>query len=230
MLLRYATSLSGLQVFRSLVYPAKVLNKNASIIRNTAFYTSLTQKPVCSPFKEIDKEPTKSLTDQVREAMRKVPHPLTVITANSSDGGLTGLLVSSFNTITIHPEPMVSFNIKLPSSTYEEIARTGSFTATFIDSVQTAESFLKRKIGSSNPSIEPMIGSQMQTGLLRGRIFSFECEWMQEKSPQVGDHVIMVGRVTDCAIPPTSESPRWPLMYRDGKYVDGALLMPAKNK
>lgn len=162
--------------------------------------------------------------------MRDVPHPLTVITANAPDGRLTGLLVSSFSTVTIHPDPHVSFNIKLPSSTYEEIARTGRFSSTIIWSVQTARSFLRRKDRPSVLSSEAVSGGQNHTGLLDGSIFTLECKWLEKKSVQVGDHVIMVGRVTEYTKGPTSEASRGPLMYRDGRYVNASSLKPQEDE
>lgn len=87
--------------------------------------------------------------------MRLVPHPLTIILAtplpssSSSTPGPppqpnepTGLLVSSFNTVTLTPDPYVSFNIKLPSATHAAILASGTFTASGINKSWLARKFL----------------------------------------------------------------------------------------
>ncbi|MCJ1292396.1 hypothetical protein MMC34_003946 [Xylographa carneopallida] len=137
-----------------------------------------------------------------------------VITATTSDNGLVGLLVSSFNTVTLHPEPLVSFNIKLPSSTYDQVAKTGEFTATSIWSIKTAHRFtisLSHTAKDKNPDSPDTV---------EGAMFSFQCTWLKAKSITVGDHVIMVGRVigyTHNQTPP-QKAPEVPLMYCNGKY------------
>ena len=157
-----------------------------------------------------------SLGKLVREAMRAVPHPLTVITASAPDKGLVGLLVSSFNTVTLHPEALVSFNIRLPSSTYDRISATGEFTATSIWSMETANKFMKPL--SQRTEAEHLDS----TGLIHGAIFGFRCTWLKEKSIEVGDHVIMVGRVTGCTHTqsPPPQVRKEPLMYCNGKYLE----------
>ncbi|MCJ1287765.1 hypothetical protein MMC26_007117 [Xylographa opegraphella] len=155
-----------------------------------------------------------SLSKSVRKAMRTVPHPVMVITATTPDKDPMGLLVSSFNTVTLHPEPLVSFNIKLPSSTYDRVAETGEFSATSIWSTETANRYTKPL---SRLAEFPRMNSP---GMIQGAIFSFRCIWLKEKSVEVGDHVIMVGRVTEYThIPaPPQEAPKVPLMYCNGRY------------
>jgi len=155
-----------------------------------------------------------SLSKLVRKAMRGLPHPAMVITATMPGNGLVGLLVSSFNTVTLHPEPLVSFNIKLPSSTYDRVAETGEFTATSIWSVETANKYTKPL------SHRNMIKDLDHSGLIQGALFSFRCTWLKEKSIEVGDHVIMVGRVIGYKHiqTPPQEAPEVPLLYCHGRY------------
>ncbi|KKZ63428.1 hypothetical protein EMCG_02239 [[Emmonsia] crescens] len=70
--------------------------------------------------------------DQVRLLMRQVPHPVAIIT--STDPGsptvqtaFRGMTVSSFNTVTLYPETIVSFNVKLPSETFNAINSSSRF-------------------------------------------------------------------------------------------------------
>lgn len=68
--------------------------------------------------------------------MRLVTHPVAVITSADTkadeQGGPTswrGATVSSFNSVTLDPEPYVSLNIKRLSSTYEAIRSSNLFAA-----------------------------------------------------------------------------------------------------
>ena len=151
-----------------------------------------------------------NLSDHVRSTMKKVPHPLTVITARVPDGKVTGLLVSSFNTVTLQPQPLVSFNVKLPSSTYDQIVKTGKFDATFVWSVQTAKLFSTQGVATATNCKED------RNGVMAGGISKLECEWLKVKSVRVEDHVIMVGRVIACT--EGVETFKKPLLYHHGKH------------
>lgn len=63
--------------------------------------------------------------------MRHVPHPVAIITSTdpsvSADRASKGMTVSSFNTVTLYPEPVVSFNVKRPSETLNALTRSGRF-------------------------------------------------------------------------------------------------------
>ncbi|OJD14697.1 hypothetical protein AJ78_04988 [Emergomyces pasteurianus Ep9510] len=76
--------------------------------------------------------PDTEIGDQVRLLMRRVPHPVAIIT--STDPGsptartaFRGMTVSSFNTVTLYPETVVSFNVKLPSETFNAIHSSSRF-------------------------------------------------------------------------------------------------------
>ncbi|OAX83349.1 hypothetical protein ACJ72_02290 [Emergomyces africanus] len=76
--------------------------------------------------------PETKIGDQVRLLMRRVPHPVAIIT--STDPGsatartaFRGMTVSSFNTVTLYPETVVSFNVKLPSETFNAIRSSSRF-------------------------------------------------------------------------------------------------------
>ncbi|KAF4305641.1 Flavin reductase-like FMN-binding protein [Botryosphaeria dothidea] len=90
------------------------------------------------------------LPEVVRNVFRFVPHPVAIVTAlakgedagskGASFGGasltneyeealdqLRAMTVSSLNTISLDPEPIVSFNIRTPSSTWDAIQATPRF-------------------------------------------------------------------------------------------------------
>jgi len=144
--------------------------------------------------------------------MRSIPHPITIIlsTSLSSPDTPAGLLVSSFNTITLHPTPYVSFNIKLPSSTYSAISSSGTFTASAIWDFTVAKAFVdgewERYVGKNG---------KLKMGLAGGSVWWMRCAWERDKNVEVGDHVLVVGRVLE-AVEYTGEK-----KFLGGVYVNG---------
>lgn len=63
--------------------------------------------------------------------MRRVPYPVAIITATDphapEDRAFRGMTVSSFNTVTLNPEPVISFNVRRPSETLNAIVSSGRF-------------------------------------------------------------------------------------------------------
>jgi flavin reductase (DIM6/NTAB) family NADH-FMN oxidoreductase RutF len=73
-------------------------------------------------------------TQELRSNMRSITYPVAIITSSDinidSMGGpksWRGATVSSFNTVSMYPTPIVSFNIHEKSSTLEAIRRSGFF-------------------------------------------------------------------------------------------------------
>ncbi|KAI4265625.1 MAG: hypothetical protein L6R38_009284 [Xanthoria sp. 2 TBL-2021] len=168
------------------------------------------------------------VAEHVRGLMREIPHPLTVIVAQEPNTGSppAGLLVSSFNTVTLHPTPYVSFNLKLPSSTYDAIKASRTFTASAVADVQLAKAFLMDKkaegyMKTMRSNVYDQRGGMLKPG--RGAMWWMRCRWAEEKSQPVGDHVIVVGEVLGAEhyIRSLDEKARVsdkPLIYSEGKY------------
>ncbi|OKL60212.1 hypothetical protein UA08_04830 [Talaromyces atroroseus] len=85
-------------------------------------------------------EPDSSLSHQIRLLMRRIPHPVAIITAYSSTTSKSktqrkpkptptprGMTVSSFNTVTLHPKPIITFNVRQPSETLSALQSSGRF-------------------------------------------------------------------------------------------------------
>jgi len=142
--------------------------------------------------------------------MRKVIHPIAIVTSQSPKGVLRGLLVSSFNTVSLHQStnPIVSFNIKRPSSTYDAIAASGAFDLSIPWSVDLARDFAAGTYpGKPGDSLK------------NGRVFGFRCRWMEDKSVTIADHVIIVGQVDGYLIRTEAEQDKEPLAYCNGRYI-----------
>jgi len=64
--------------------------------------------------------------------MRRVPYPVAIITATDPSGpadttSFRGMTVSSFNTVTLTPDPVISFNVRRPSETLNALLASGRF-------------------------------------------------------------------------------------------------------
>lgn len=176
--------------------------------------------------------------DSFVQLMRLIPQGLVLVFANEhlknmgTDSlswlGKKGMLVSSFNSITIEPEPFVSFNVKVPSSTFEEIKETGSFTVLAVNNAYVANAFTAQS-EESNIVLDRMKRST-PTGLAnQGFIWWMQCEFMPEKSVTVGDHVIVVGRVAGLGTFPGMLQEQ-ALLYSSGSYrLPGARIKPEND-
>ena len=164
--------------------------------------------------------------------MRPVPHALTVITSfqpgksPEDEPEPRGLLVSSFNTITLSPRPYVSFNIKTPSSTWDAIKASGHFTASGIDNSTTAAAFAKGEADSGDRATK---GGWMrdwitQDGKLRDHwtvYWWMRCRCTVKKCHRVGDHLIVVGEVLQAGEYEYGRTRmlKHPLLYMNGCYL-----------
>ncbi|KAK6503534.1 hypothetical protein TWF481_008548 [Arthrobotrys musiformis] len=69
---------------------------------------------------EMTAGPHMPISEQLRVQMRRVLYPLTLITAYSDPEDpktWNGMTISSFNTVSLDPVPLISFNVKFPSTT-----------------------------------------------------------------------------------------------------------------
>ena len=189
--------------------------------------------------------PFNTLAEELRIAMRGVAYPIAVITSGpvitdrSQEGKFTkssnmepehlrGLLVSSFNTITLMPEPYISFNVKLPSRTWDAITQTKEFMVHLMWSHEVAQKFA---------SSQPLAAAARNTAhtkpataldeLTKGRTFGLRCKLASFH--KVGDHVIVVGNVLE--LMPRSSAPgvlskHEHLLWKEGKWH---VAKPLKN-
>ena len=159
--------------------------------------------------------------------MRRVPHPVAIITATDSNFPPTtafrGMTVSSFNTVTLYPEPIVSFNVKVPSETLVAIHGSKQFlvhllapseaTANLARSFSGGNENLRlgekeRSFRFSSPELQdqqPRIetGEPPLLSLKAGEScgpdtadfpFIFQCQYLPQ-SVSIGDHMIVLGKV-----------------------------------
>lgn len=159
--------------------------------------------------------------------MRHVTHPVAVITATDTSvdaetphRGWRGATVSSFNTVTLSPDPIVSFNIKKLSSTFEAIKSSGFFNVHFLSGRAQHARIVAARFAAGNAAspfhdahgeLEDFAASSEETKVSTGneppvlqvnsgdgRLMAplrLHCCYMQDKLVEIGDHVVVFGQV-----------------------------------
>ncbi|KAL4955613.1 flavin reductase like domain-containing protein [Aspergillus filifer] len=117
-----------------------------------------------------------SLSTQIRLLMRRVPYPVAIITSTdptptpsrSQSPSRTdqtfptryrGMTVSSFNTVTLTPEPVISFNVRQPSETLHALLSSGRFLVHLLATDKRAAD-LARDFAMGNHRIADGAGSR----------------------------------------------------------------------
>ena len=151
--------------------------------------------------------------------MRNVPYPVMIITAGHKDGSdRAGMLVSSFNTLTLSPYPIITFNIKIPSSTYSAIQVANKFTVFAPKSVEQAKAY------SMGPqAIADFYNNEQFIRGSRKRFpsrsaFRFHCQWLRDQSVCISDHMVMVGRVLSVVEKQQKDKKPSMLIYSNGQF------------
>ncbi|PYH91471.1 oxidoreductase [Aspergillus ellipticus CBS 707.79] len=179
--------------------------------------------------------PSISISDQIRLLMRRVPYPVAIITATDPHGppekAFRGMTVSSFNTVTLSPEPVISFNVRRPSETLSALQSSTRFLVHLL-APRPATAALARDFSKGNHNLSIMAGkseygfvshppvlssdetSARPLPLLQRKEatesadredfpFVFECR-LHPQGIQVHDHTIVVGTVVRALSGPLS--------------------------
>ncbi|KAJ5281167.1 hypothetical protein N7478_006539 [Penicillium angulare] len=85
-----------------------------------------------APNTQSKASPASSISEHVRLLMRQVPYPVAIITSTDPTGpqdtsSFRGMTVSSFNTVTLTPHPVISFNVRRPSETLNALLASRRF-------------------------------------------------------------------------------------------------------
>ncbi|KAI7651208.1 hypothetical protein KC318_g15880, partial [Hortaea werneckii] len=166
-----------------------------------------------------------TLPEDMRAVLRPLTHPVVLITARDADHsdldessfiGCRGVTVSSFTAVTLFPQPIVSFNLKVPSRTWDAIASSQWLTAHILsantDAATLTHAFTQpypspehafhviRQLGvqislpTNEPSRSPRLNhNEAVLAQVHARILPAKCV-------QAGDHVIVVAEVKKVGI------------------------------
>jgi 3-hydroxy-9,10-secoandrosta-1,3,5(10)-triene-9,17-dione monooxygenase reductase component len=147
----------------------------------------------------------------IRKALAQFATGVTVVTTRAADGTPTGLTVNSFNSVSLDP-PLVVWSI--------------AHKAQSLDAFRTCERYLIHVLAVGQLDVAAVFatrGADKFGGtrwapnasglpLLEGCVAWFECG--NRRQYDEGDHVILVGRVDEFAIPGGA-----PLIFHDSRYV-----------
>jgi flavin reductase (DIM6/NTAB) family NADH-FMN oxidoreductase RutF len=166
-----------------------------------------------------EESPSSFTKRRMRQIMRRVPQAVAIVTATDirdPQNPWRGVTVSSFTTVTFEPEVIVSFNLKLPSATFEAIQCSGRFDVNMLKSnhkgAEVASQFARGHAASpfGNAQSEASLYASRRATTMplfapprlaqesgRGGLVSFriQCTYMTEKTVQLGDHVVIFATV-----------------------------------
>jgi flavin reductase (DIM6/NTAB) family NADH-FMN oxidoreductase RutF len=161
------------------------------------------------------------LREVLKESMRRVPQPVAIITSAETYGDskdFRGATISSFNTVSLDPEPIVSFNIGRQSSTFDAIKASERFWVHFLTLEQSAAELAQRFTRGNRrslfgdlemegrllvaggitvryPQIRGLQGAKKK-GLGEQIAMVLECIYLKDKTVTIGDHAVLFGTVT----------------------------------
>ncbi|KAK5716426.1 hypothetical protein LTR15_009317 [Elasticomyces elasticus] len=168
------------------------------------------------------------LAEDVRAVSRASTHPVVIITSRTpapSGGKETvdemvrhcrAVTVSSFTTVTLDPVPIVTFNLKVPSRTWDAISQTQRLCVHFMAATQSAVAITSLFTRPYERPEEPFlalanVGARV---LLRrstaspkikddeGAILArMDAALLRDKCVHVGDHVVVFAEVQNITLP-----------------------------
>ncbi|MFA6310886.1 MAG: flavin reductase family protein [Sterolibacterium sp.] len=149
-----------------------------------------------------------------RNALGSFATGVTVVTARGADGGLAGVTVNSFASVSLDP-PLVLWSLSLNTSTLAVFEQCSHYAVNVLAADQLALSIRFAKPGDDGRE-NRFADLELDFGrggapLLRGCCARFECR--NEKRHDGGDHLIFIGRVEAYAY---RDGP--PLLFQGGQY------------
>ena len=189
-----------------------------------------------TPFAKHDEEMQAQCTEDVKLALRTLTHPVVLITSavrrdeTPIDRGLKfsrGVTVSSFNTITLTPKPIISFNLRIPSRTWDALVDSNLLCVHILsaspEGAAVAHAFTQ-PYGRPSEPFERLSqnGAFIATSFLKssllmrpplvardGVLCYINAKLMREKCVEAGDHVVVVAEVTRVRFPWDENGELW---------------------
>jgi flavin reductase (DIM6/NTAB) family NADH-FMN oxidoreductase RutF len=161
---------------------------------------------------EIESASARSQIDATnfRSVLSHYPTGVCVITA-LADGEPTGFVVGSFTSVSLQPA-LVGFFPDKKSTTYPKVHQTGAFC---VNILSAADEQLCRLFATKDADRFASVG--WRSGPTGSPILECATAWIDctlEQAHEVGDHLLVVGRVVDLA----THSGADPLLFHRGRY------------
>jgi flavin reductase (DIM6/NTAB) family NADH-FMN oxidoreductase RutF len=192
--------------------------------------TTSQTRPQTSPRSNFKISPQSSpsiLKHEYKATMRSVPSSVAILitsvpSTRSNIDSLRGMTVSSLSSITLEPEPIISFSIRGPSRTLDCITAGQPFTVNFLNAhargASLANLFSRPHDDPSQPfrtiqgsDLAHVYESSHQTGPAIGGNqipARFTCELLPGKSLEIGDHTVVFARVVSIWRDPDMRGPK----------------------
>ncbi|MDQ2797728.1 MAG: flavin reductase family protein, partial [Actinomycetota bacterium] len=146
-----------------------------------------------------------------RETLGHYPTGVAVVTVASPGGGLDGMVVGTFCSVSLDP-PLIAFFPAITSGSFERIRHSPTFCVNVLASTEEA---LCRRIATGGMGRFEGVSwrpAPLGSPILEGAVSWIECTY--EDVRKTGDHFIVVGRVQDLAV----ERSTLPLLFFQGGY------------
>ncbi|MEP6608563.1 MAG: flavin reductase family protein [Burkholderiaceae bacterium] len=153
-----------------------------------------------------------------RHALAQFTTGVTVVTTRTADGVPTGLTVNSFNSVSLQP-PLILWSLSLMAGSLAAFRDCSSYAVNVLAAHQldVAKRFAAR-------GVDRFVGTSWHAGphdlpIINGSVASLIA--VNRKQHIEGDHVILIGEVTQFDVPGGA-----PLIFHAGKYIASATEEP----
>ncbi|WP_339339169.1 flavin reductase family protein [uncultured Oceanicoccus sp.] len=148
---------------------------------------------------------------EFRNALGTFATGVCVITVNSEENESSGLTVNSFASVSLDP-PLVLWSLQHNSECFSVFEQADKFAINILASDQADLSSRYATKGNHRLAPEHYRIGKSGSAVVRGVVTTLECNiWARYPG---GDHIILVGEVTDIA----TNSNKQPLLYNAGQY------------
>ncbi|GAO48227.1 hypothetical protein SAICODRAFT_31348 [Saitoella complicata NRRL Y-17804] len=213
-------------VERSLSAVSGIISGGSPLIRPSRFFSTSIPQPNSQSTPTSTNRP--DAAEATRIAMRSLPQPVVIITTADPNSPLNrrGLTLSSLTSLSLHPIPLLSFNIRLPSRASGLLHRSGRFVVHILPASQryadlcaafaTSEYTASGDQDVKDPwamGYEWKVSGEGQP-VLEGALVKMHCK--VRRTVEVGDHEVWVGEVTK--VNNSQKEGEYGLLYCDRKY------------
>ncbi len=154
----------------------------------------------------------------LRSALGRFTTGVTVICAQSPDLHVHCMTVNSFASLSLDP-PLILWTLRTGSARYETFSRATAFSVNVLAETQIEVSRKHAKPPAEGFSVRNWKAFLGGCPIIEGASAHFVCKGHTEVKK--GDHVILIGEVTDFA-----QYNHPPLLFMGGKYFSGSSVKP----
>ena len=157
-------------------------------------------------------------TRALRNALSSYPTGVAIVTSRAACGRPVGLTINSFASLSLDP-PLILWTLRSRSARYQTFSQTHAFSVSVLAETQidiARKHALPPPDGFAERDWKAFLGG---CPIIDGASAHFICKGHTEINK--GDHVILIGEITDFA-----EHSHPPLLFMGGKYYSGSSLKP----